>query len=107
MEEPRGLTGGVGSEHRRRAVGRLHAAGLLAWSETAIRHGDSIRGLSAEDESAFAELLGQVTNHERKVPVPRRIVRLIAGGARRVVIATMLGQALGDLRIQMSTRSGY
>jgi hypothetical protein len=94
VEELHRLTGGAGGEHLRKAIQRLQAAGLLIWSETAIQHGDSIAGLSAEDAAAFEELLTTVINHERKVPVPRRLIRLIAGGARRVVIATMLAHLL-------------
>jgi len=39
-------------------------------------------------------MLDLVPNHRRLIPVPRRIVRLIAGGARRVVVATVLGHLL-------------
>ncbi len=49
---------------------------------------------SEEAESAFDDVLLAVKNHERKVPVPRRMIRLIAGGARRAVIATALGYLL-------------
>ena len=39
-------------------------------------------------------MLAQVPNHRRTVPVPRRLVRFLAGGCRRVVLATLLGHLL-------------
>jgi len=39
-------------------------------------------------------MLAQVPNHRRTVPVPRRLVRFIAGGCCRVVLATLLGHLL-------------
>ena len=35
-----------------------------------------------------------ITNNRRRVPVPRQAVRLIAGGAKASVIATMLGHLI-------------
>ena len=43
------------------------------------------------DTTPVQEALDEIPNHDRRVPVPRRIVRLIAGGARRTLIATLLG----------------
>jgi len=92
IEELHGLVGGVGGMHLRASIRRLQSLGLLTWSVGAILlprsdvAGEMIHDLSRLDALA--------SNHRRLVPVPRRIVRLIAGNARRVVIATILGHLL-------------
>jgi hypothetical protein len=91
LAEIHGLVGGVGGEHLRHAIARLERARLLSWSESAIVFpgGQTLAG-----RPGLGAILDLVPNHRRLVPVPRRIVRLIAGGARRVVIATILGHLL-------------
>lgn len=88
------LVGGAGGEHLRKAIRRLEAAGLLTWSELKIEIPQSAEGLRWADSPGFARMLDSVTNHRRNVPVPRRTVRLLAGGARKAVIATTLGHML-------------
>lgn len=63
----------LGNEHQVRRVSRRHAWRAL---------------------SGFWELLSKIENNKRKVPVPRRVVRLLAHGAGRVVTATVLGHLL-------------
>lgn len=91
IEEIHSLIGGVGGEHIRRSLSRIEGQRLLTWSNTSIQFPKS-------DDVAIAPVLGPmldlVPNHRRLVPVPRRIVRLIAGGARRVVIASIVGHLL-------------
>lgn len=88
------LVGGVGGEHVHKAIRRLEAVGLLAWSESRIEIPQSAEGLPWADSPEFAHMLASVANHQRKVPVPRRTLRFLAGGARRAVIATVLGHML-------------
>jgi hypothetical protein len=79
---------GVGEGTRLDAsLRRLIRAGLLAWSEAAVR----FPGAAVPAPAGLQSMLDQVENRRRRVPVPRRIVRLIAGGGRRAVIATILG----------------
>lgn len=94
LDELHGLVGGVGGEHLRASIRRLEAAGLLTWSSSAITFATSLGALQGEDRSSLQTMLEGISNNRRRVPVPRRTVRFIAGGARRVVIATLLGHLL-------------
>lgn len=76
------------------SVRRLAAAGLLTGGE---------KGLSIPDEFAVevslpSDLsqreLTQVRHHARRVPVPRRMLRVLATSTRPVFIATVLGHLL-------------
>jgi len=88
LDELRGLTG-VPVSKLRGSITRLQAVGLLSWSESALTFGDG-SGLGAE----FKAFLSNLPNNARRVPVPRRIIRLIAGGARPALIACILGHLL-------------
>ncbi len=91
IDEIHGLVGGVGGEHIRHSIARIEKTGLLEWSDASIviPKSDGVLG-----QPGLGPMLGAVPNHRRLVPVPRRIVRLIAGGARRVVIASIIGHLL-------------
>ena len=91
VDEVRSLVGGAGGEHLRHSIARLERLGLVIWGETCIT---LPRPDLASNDLDLALMCEQVTNHRRLVPVPRRIIRLMAGGARRVVIATILGHLL-------------
>ena len=71
------------------------ASRLLTWSSTALTFATSpadLRGI--EDLSDFFTMHQAITNNRRRVPVPRQAVRLIAGGLKASVIATMLGHLI-------------
>lgn len=91
LEEIHGLVGGVGGEHIRHSIARLERTGMLSWSESSIVFP---RGDELFRRGDPGQRLDLVPNHRRLVPVPRRIIRLMAGGARRVAIATILGHLL-------------
>lgn len=78
----------------RGSVARLQAVGLLTWSETALTFAVSPDELRGVELSGFWSMLEVVPNNRRRIPVPRRILRLLAGGARRGVLATVLGHLL-------------
>lgn len=88
IEEIRTLVNAKPLNVIRRAITRLERAGLMHWSESAIT-------MTVPKENEWTDelvtTLELVTNHRRPVPVPRRIVRLIAGRGRKVMIATILG----------------
>ena len=93
--ELHGLVGGVGGEHLRASLRRLEALGLLTWSSTTLTFATSptdLRGV--QDLSDFHTMHQAIPNNRRRVPVPRQAVRLIAGGCKASVIATMLGHLL-------------
>jgi len=92
------ITGGGGGEAQARAsIRRLVSVGLLSWSQTKIEIVTSPEQLHEVDLPGYWKFHGEVPNRKRKVPVPRQILRLMAGGARRGVIATLLGHMLRGL----------
>lgn len=94
-KELHGLVGGVGGEHLRASLRRLETLGLLTWSSTTLTFATSptdLRGV--QDLSGFSAMLHAIPNHFRRVPVPRQAVRLIAGGLKTTVIATMVGHLI-------------
>src|SRR5512135_3222575 len=90
--ELRKLVGGAGGE--RDAVHKLVAVGLLREvTKSTIEFATDPSELRFEPTTLEATL-ARIPNNDRRVPVPRRIVRLIAGGARRTLIATILGHLI-------------
>src|SRR5436190_3054435 len=91
-EELHRLVGGVGGEHLRASLRRLEALGLFTWSSTKLTFATSPADLrDVQDLSDFHTMYEAIPNQSRRVPVPRQAVRLIAGGCRPTVIATILG----------------
>lgn len=90
LTEVQRLTGGAGEEGIAASVRRLSAAGLLSWSEAEVSFSVGPDAIPGPLES-YWEFLGEIENNRRKVPVPRRVVRFVAGGAGRVLTATILG----------------
>jgi hypothetical protein len=90
VEELGSLVGGVGGEHLRCSLKRLHAASLLTWSESALRPRINLDGLPAD----AVEFIETVKNHRRRVPVPRRLLRYLCGERKPVLVATALGHLL-------------
>jgi hypothetical protein len=84
------LIGGVGGEHVRVSLRRLERASLVTWSETAIELRSSMSGLNHE----AVEFVEGVTNHRRRIPVPRPLLRFLAGERKPVLVATALGHLL-------------
>lgn len=93
VEELHRLVGGVGGEHLKASLRRLEAAGLLQFSEHAITFASSPDELRF-DLGGFWSMVEDLGQKNRKVPVPRRTARFIAGGVRKSVAATMLGHLL-------------
>jgi hypothetical protein len=88
---------GVGRRRAGAALGRLEAAGLVAWSDSAIAFPDPV----AWADDGLADTIGRGRG---SVAVPRRILRLLAAGARPALIATALGVLL---RCLSRRRSGW
>src|SRR5215468_10990856 len=77
--ELHGLVGGVGGAHLRTSLRRLEALGLLTWSNTTLTFATSptdLRGIA--DLSGFLTMHKAIPNCQRRIPVPRQAVRLIA-----------------------------
>src|SRR4051794_1401702 len=99
LEELRGLTG-LSPRRLQESLRRLAAAGLLSWSESAIQFPASPHALPPPHRAAVGRSLARLPTPRRRVPVPRRILRLLAGGARPVLIATVLGHLLRCLYLK-------
>lgn len=78
----------------RTSLGRLEDVGLAKARRSSIAFPHSIDALSLELPTDFKERLALIANHRRRVPVPRRILRWLAVGSRRVLIAATLGHLL-------------
>lgn len=90
IEELQSLVGGT-ARRVGQAVRVLDRVGLVSWSPSSIvfpEEGDFAAG------NDFSETFDLASNHQRLVPVPRRIIRLLARGERKVAIATILGHLL-------------
>ena len=93
LAELRSLVGGT-EKRLHASIGRLQAAGLLTWTESAISFGSSPEAIPVAERSGFLSFFEQLPNRERRVPVPRRMVRMLAGGTTRAVLATVLAHLL-------------
>lgn len=78
----------------RASIRRLVKHGLVEWNERNISFAASPDELSGKGLSHFWEAFQKVINRRRRIPVPRRIVRLIAGGASRSLVGTIAGHLL-------------
>src|SRR5215475_303367 len=89
------LVGGVGGPHLRCSLRRLEAYGLLAWSSTCITFitaSNTLRGIP--DRTSFLTMQATLPNLQRRVPIPRPTLRLLALSCRATVIATILGHLI-------------
>lgn len=97
-----GLVGsGGGEKAARRAFKRLHRLGLLSCSRESLRLIESPDELRRDDLSGYWELVERVGLAARRgqpLPIPRSMVRLLAGGVSKAVAFTMLGVVLRCLR---------
>lgn len=76
-----------------RAVRRLQRVGLLTWSRSKISFVKSPADIRVASNDLVATI-ESVTNHRRKVPVPRRMLRFLATTRKPAVIATLMGHFL-------------
>jgi hypothetical protein len=97
VEELHGLVGGVGGEHLRNSIRRLETAGLLGWGEAGLHLTVDASNLPNGFWRQVEAKLALVQNNRRKVPVPRRVLRMLAQGTTRAQAATVLGHLLRGL----------
>ena len=96
LEELRGLVGGVGGMHLRRDIETLKTLGFVRSSD---RGGDFAWPKSVEDLALplaeFQEWFAlHFENRARLVPLPRRLVRFLAGAGTKALLASSLGHAI-------------
>ena len=85
---------GIPEKRLRGALRRLEEAGLLVFSESEIKFPAPSEGQGGPSPEGFAAFFAKLPNRNRRVPVPRRTIRLLAGGAAMSLIATILGHLL-------------
>jgi hypothetical protein len=102
MNELAKLTG-LSPRRLKAAIRRLEAARLLSWSETAVAFTLAAEALAGLDGDGFRRFFDRIPNHDRKVPVPRRILRMLAAGCRPAMIATIVGHLLRCLYLKGGT----
>jgi hypothetical protein len=91
---------GLAPRRLKAAIRRLEAARLLRWSEAAVGFPAVAEALAVLDGDGFRRLFDLIPNHDRRVPVPRRILRLLAGGCRPAMIATIVGHLIRCLYLK-------
>ena len=77
---------GVAEKRARASVNRLVAAGHLVWSDQLIAFPDT-----GDSDDALADTIG---GGQGNLAIPRRILRILIGGARPALIATVLALLL-------------
>lgn len=97
LDELQGLTG-LPPARLKKSLPRLQTAGLLAWSESAMEFPDSPAAVPISDRAGFERFVERLPR--RRVPVPRRILRLLAGKRPPALIAAVLGCSIRCLRFK-------
>ena len=98
LDELKALVGGKGSKTADAALSadlkKLGALGLVAITEHSITFATSIDQLAVDDIDSFWTMFNQLPHPRRRVPVPRRVLRALAGGftsgMTAVVLATLI-----------------
>lgn len=95
-------SGGGGYADLSRALRELAREGVLQLDEGAIRFACPVEGAFAVRPPSFEAMLADIANHRRYIPVPRRLLRALAGGFSRAVTATILAHLMRCLYWQRS-----
>lgn len=94
------LVGGRGGQRvNRESLKRLEHAGLMVWSESRIEFAASPDRIPVPDLAGLWAMLDLVASsgswvRSRRVPIPRRTIREIAGNLKRSVVACMLAHLI-------------
>ncbi len=86
LEELGRLVGGGSARTLRASLRRLEQAEVSTWNVDGIFFNEF-----ASLDTEFEERLALIANRRRKVPVPRRTIRWLAGSSKPVLLATVLG----------------
>lgn len=103
LEEIEHLLGGGGGA--RAALEELRSARLVQLSEDRLAFPREVASLqlTASQRERFEATLALVENHQRKVPMPREVLALLAKEGTRTLIATTLGYLLRALYFRGGT----
>lgn len=99
VEEFMGLTG-CARRTVLESLARLRACGLVNVRRSGVVHGGTLVDLSFGDSPVVREAMDLVVNQRRRVPVPRRVVRMLAACDSPSLIATAFGHLLRCLYLR-------
>lgn len=85
---------GTRAELVRTALRKLHRTRFLTRSRTEFRPENGLAGLAPDARAELSRFVLRVRNHRRRVPVPRRLLRLLTSSKRPVLWATAIGHLL-------------
>lgn len=96
--EVHALVGGAGGRHVVASLRRLERAGLVTISDSGVVFDSNPDRMPLDDLSGLWTMFGRIDTRKRvrgrSVPIPRSVLRYIAGGCPAVRAATMLGYAI-------------
>jgi hypothetical protein len=78
----------------RRDLRTLRRLGLVSFEKGKISFPTIPEQLQVDSREQLEEQLAKLTNSKRRVPLPRRVVRFLAGAGTRLLVATTLGEAM-------------
>lgn len=106
-EELARLVGSGGGEPGVRAsLRRLGALGLVTWTAGGPRFIASVEDIQTDQiPEGVRDMLALMPRGRRTFPMPRRVLRLLAGGVTRAVLATVLGHLVRC--VHHDARSGW
>jgi len=106
-DEVHSLVGGAGGRHIRSSLQRLEQGGLIQVAEGSLTFDETPARMSAEASAGTLEMFNRIDSRKRvrarSLPLPRRMVRHIAGKCPAARAATALGYAM---RCLFSVRDG-
>lgn len=106
-EELLRLIGGGGEARAvRRDLRQLRTLALVSFEGGRILFPDDLEQLVGGIREQLRERLAEVPNANRRVPLPRRVVRFLAGAGTRALLATALGEAMRLLYYKGGVVSG-
>lgn len=89
------LVGGASPRQIRASLRKLGRLGIIRWEQgRKLCFVASPENLAVEDISRVLEMQALMPKGRRSFPMPRRTLRLLAGGVKRSVLATVLGHLL-------------
>ena len=101
LEEVAALVGGKGSPEALAAlktdIKRLGKLGLMQLTPHSISFATSADQINIPDLKGYWAMYGQFRNASRSVPVPRRMLRSLAGGFSRAVTAVIIATLIRSL----------
>lgn len=91
------LVGAVSERSVRSGLRRLERVGLMAWSERGPERADHLDRVVLTRPGPMLDALSLVSMHDRRVPMPRRLLRELCRSNSPALLATSFGHLLRGL----------